>query len=110
VEVSIVMLVQNWLTQVPQVAIVGFVFLCLVNGFDVFWPENWSASSFLTAYVGIPIFLCIYFAHRIYAFRDPWAHNPEDVDLHTGLEEVVAQETPAKVYDKWWKKVQMIWE
>jgi hypothetical protein len=33
-------------------AIVGFVFLTLINGFSVFWPENWSASSFLTAYVG----------------------------------------------------------
>lgn len=32
--------------------IVGFTFLCLINGFDVFWPENWSASSFLTAYIG----------------------------------------------------------
>lgn len=34
------------------VAIVGFVFLTLINGFDVFWPSNWSASSFLTAYIG----------------------------------------------------------
>ena len=33
-------------------AIVGFVFLTLINGFSVFWPENWSVSSFLTAYIG----------------------------------------------------------
>lgn len=93
-----------------QVAIVGFTFLTLINGFDVFWPANWSASSFLTSYVGIPIFFCIYFAHRIYARRDPWAHNAVDVDLHTGLEDVIAGEAPAKTYDKWWKKIQMIWE
>lgn len=34
------------------VAIVGFTFLTLINGFNVFWPENWSVSSFFTAYVG----------------------------------------------------------
>ena len=79
---------------------VGFIFLTLINGFDVFWSVNWSASSFLTAYIGIPIFLCIYFGHRIYARSEPWAHNPEDVDLQTGLEDARAGETPAKVYDK----------
>jgi len=33
-------------------AIVGFTFLCLINGFDVFWPSNWSVSGFFTAYIG----------------------------------------------------------
>lgn len=33
------------------VAMVSFVVLTLINGFNVFWPQNWSASSFLTAYV-----------------------------------------------------------
>lgn len=33
-------------------AIVGFTFLCLINGFNVFFPENWSVSGFMTAYVG----------------------------------------------------------
>lgn len=33
-------------------AIVAFVFFTLINGFAVFFPQNWSASSFLTAYVG----------------------------------------------------------
>ncbi|KAI0469854.1 histidine permease [Xylariaceae sp. FL0804] len=92
-------------------AIVSFTFLCLINGFDVFWPVNWSPSSFLTAYIGIPIFLVIYFGHRIYARADPWAHDPADVDLATGLEEVIATETPAPaVYDKWWKKIQVLWQ
>jgi amino acid transporter len=34
------------------VAIVGFVFLTLINGFTVFWPSRWSVSDFMTAYVG----------------------------------------------------------
>ncbi|TKA61276.1 hypothetical protein B0A55_12023 [Friedmanniomyces simplex] len=64
----------------------------------------------LTAYIGIPIFLVIYFAHRIYARHEPWAHDPADVDLHTGLDEVEAEETPAPVYDKWYKKMRVVFE
>jgi amino acid transporter len=85
---------------------VGFIILCLINGFTVFFPSEWSASSFLTAYIGIPIFLALYFGHRfLYARRDAWAYKSEDVDMLTGMDEVLAAETPAPVYDKWWKKV-----
>lgn len=95
------------------VAIVGFVILTLINGFNVFWPKNWSVSSFMTAYVGIPIFLVIYFGHRIYARNDPWAHPPELVDMHTGMEEVLAEEEPkhaVKTKLKWYKQVNKLWE
>ena len=91
-------------------AIVFFTILTLINGFNVFWPENWSASSFLTAYIGIPIFLGIYFGHRIYARNDPWAHDPKTVDLFTGLQEILADEKPKPVYDKWYKKLRVIFE
>ncbi|GAB7350062.1 hypothetical protein MBLNU459_g0731t1 [Dothideomycetes sp. NU459] len=92
------------------VAMVAFTVLTLINGFNVFWPANWSASSFLTAYVGIPIFLVIYFGHRIYAWNDAWAHDPATVDLTTGLDEVIAEEKPAPVYDKWYKKMRVVFE
>ncbi|PMD48210.1 putative proline-specific permease [Hyaloscypha variabilis F] len=39
------------------IAMVAFTILTLINGFDVFFPGRFTASSFLTAYVGIPIFL-----------------------------------------------------
>ncbi|KAF2098511.1 histidine permease [Rhizodiscina lignyota] len=94
-------------------SIVGFTFLCLINGFNVFWPQNWSASSFLTAYIGIPIFLVIYFGHRIYTWSDPWAHDPTVVDLQTGMAEVLAEEKPPKPKDpnqKIWGFIKGIWE
>ena len=34
------------------IALVMFVILVLINGFDVFFPGRFSASSFLTAYIG----------------------------------------------------------
>ncbi|KAL0257895.1 hypothetical protein SLS55_007063 [Diplodia seriata] len=93
------------------ISMTAFTFLCLVNGFDVFWPENWSASSFLTAYIGLPIFLCIYFGHKFCHMKEPWAYAPENVDLHTGLDHVLAEETPPKVQKhKWMKPLTMLWE
>jgi amino acid transporter len=35
-------------------ALVAFVILTLINGFDVFFPGGFNANSFLTAYVGVP--------------------------------------------------------
>jgi len=91
--------------------IVGFSFLLLINGFDVFWPENWSATDFLTAYVGAFIFVAIFLGHKIaYARTDPWAHHPDEVDLYTGMEEVLEVEEPLPVYDKWYKKLRVIFE
>lgn len=85
------------------IALVAFTILILINGFDVFFPGRFSASSFLTAYVGIPIFLVIYFAHRIYRWNDKWAYPSEEVDLYTGIEAVLAAETP-EVEKKGWKR------
>ncbi|KAI7346854.1 amino acid permease [Hortaea werneckii] len=40
--------------------------LTLTNGFQVFFPGNWSASNFLAAYITIPIFFGLYFGHKIW--------------------------------------------
>ncbi|KAF2842993.1 histidine permease [Patellaria atrata CBS 101060] len=91
--------------------IIGFGFLCIINGFNVFWPQNWSASSFLTAYIGIPIFLAIYGGHRVYSWSDPWAHPSDEVDLRTGMAEVLASETPPKGRPNvWWKYPSLLWQ
>jgi len=101
-------LLQPWMSYVT---LFFFALLTLINGFDVFWPANWSASSFLTAYVGIPIFLVIYLGHRfVYAFKDPWAHPSEEVDLWTGVQDVIDAERPRMVYDTWWKHLRVVFE
>lgn len=93
------------------IALVGFTILVLINGFTVFFPSEWSPSSFLTAYVGIPIFLVLYFAHRIYAWHDPWAIPSADVDMLTGMEEVLEAELPpSESGAKWLSAVKSIWE
>jgi amino acid transporter len=100
---------KSWLQPYgAYIGIVGCTFLTLVNGFTVFFPSKWSVSSFFTAYIGIPAFLLMYFGHRVLFWSDPWAWRSEDVDLQTGLQEILAAERPAKVRDTWWKKMMSI--
>ncbi|KAH8598699.1 proline transporter [Bisporella sp. PMI_857] len=86
-------------------AIVAFAILTLINGFDVFFPGKFNATSFLTAYIGIPLFLSIYFGHRIYSRRDPWVIPSKQVDLYTGIDVVLANEHPDPKADTWQKKL-----
>ncbi|KAF2759311.1 histidine permease [Pseudovirgaria hyperparasitica] len=91
-------------------AMVVFSFLLLINGFDVFW--DFDIAGFFTAYVGIPLFLAFFIGHKIYAWHDPWAHDPMDVDFQTGMDLVLAEETPPKRTGPlpWYLWIKYIWE
>ncbi|KAL5358611.1 amino acid permease/ SLC12A domain-containing protein [Aspergillus floccosus] len=92
------------------IALVGCVFLLLINGFTCFFPSEWSASNFFTAYIGIPAFVVLYVGHRIVFWKDPWAWRSEDVDMHTGLAEIIAAEVPPRPRDTWWRKLMVLVE
>lgn len=82
--------IQPWASYICGGA---FTFLLLCNGFTVFIEGQWSISSFMTAYVGIGMFLALYFGHKITAGRnDAWWRQPETIDLVTGLREIEADE------------------
>ncbi|EEP76230.1 conserved hypothetical protein [Uncinocarpus reesii 1704] len=92
------------------VGMVGFPFLILINGFQVFFKQKWSVAGFFTAYIGLPAFLILYFGHRFFYRHDPWAWKPEDVDLVTGLEETLAAEEPPKIRTGVIRFISPIWE
>ncbi|KAM0235257.1 hypothetical protein ACHAPO_006054 [Fusarium lateritium] len=73
---------------------IGSIVLLFINGFIVFLPSQWSLGTFLTAYIGIPAFLLIYFVHRLCHRGDEWFRNPEHIDMSEGLDEVLAAERP----------------
>ncbi|KAI0196925.1 putative proline-specific permease [Astrocystis sublimbata] len=91
------------------VAGILFFVLMLLNGLTVFLAVQWDVSDFFTAYIGIPVFLIVFFEHKITVGRnDPWAYPPGEIDLTTGLEEIIAVEKPAPPQGKWyekWKKI-----
>ena len=62
------------------------ILLCLTNGFQVFFPGNFSAASFLAAYINLPLFFALYIGHKCWA-RTPWIRPIETVDLWSGKEE-----------------------
>ncbi|KAF4636302.1 hypothetical protein G7Y89_g1771 [Cudoniella acicularis] len=90
-----------WQPVGAWISMVAFTILIFINGFDVFFPGRFTASSFLTAYVGIPIFVCIYAVHRVVHWSEKWAIPSEEVDLHTGIDVVIANETEEVLANTW---------
>lgn len=117
----------------PYATWVCLVILCiltLTNGFNVFFPGQWSVSDFLAAYITLPIFIALYLGHKIYfaAFYNPKHNTTEkssskvkqfyggwifatpikDIDVLTGKQEMDALEAmdsppvPRNVLEKIW--------
>lgn len=61
--------------------------LTLTNGFQVFFPSEWSVSSFLAAYITLPIMFALYAGHKIWC-RTPFAIKVENIDVLTGKREM----------------------
>lgn len=88
------------------IAMLFFAILALINGFNVFFPGQFSASSFLTAYIGIPAFLVVYFGHKIWKGRaDPWYLPVPEIDIQEGSDVLESEEPPVASSEKRrWRK------
>ncbi|KAJ6023658.1 amino acid permease/ SLC12A domain-containing protein [Penicillium herquei] len=66
---------------------IAFTTFCLINGFYVFFPGEFTTSSFLTAYIGLPIFFAIYLGHKFWKGRsDPWFLSIDHINLQEILD------------------------
>ncbi|KAF2647645.1 hypothetical protein K491DRAFT_723254 [Lophiostoma macrostomum CBS 122681] len=88
--------------------ILGIVsLLTITNGFGVFTKANWNVSNFLAAYITIPIFLVLYFGHKVW-FRTAFAIKVENIDVISGkkeMDELCAldeEPIPKNVFQKIW--------
>ncbi|OTB03765.1 hypothetical protein M426DRAFT_321483 [Hypoxylon sp. CI-4A] len=102
------------------ISIVAFCLFGLLNGFSVFFPGHFTASDFLTAYIGIPAFLLFYLGHRMATIHEPWVRQPSAIDLKSGLgdasiyeepDAVIQIETPISQYSQrgWLRRLFAIW-
>ncbi|KAL7619452.1 hypothetical protein AAE478_009991 [Parahypoxylon ruwenzoriense] len=85
-----------WQPYATYVVLFIMSVLTLTNGFQVFFPSQWSAANFLAAYITIPIFVVLYVAHKAF-YRTRFAIRTEDVDVYTGkreMDELCAQDHP----------------
>jgi yeast amino acid transporter len=80
--------------------------LTLTNGFQVFFPNKFSPSSFLAAYVTLPIFLVLYLGHKVW-FRTPWCYRVDKIDVFTGKEEAdrLEEEDVPPIPKNWLEKL-----
>jgi amino acid transporter len=60
----------------------------------VFFPQNWKASSFIAAYITIPIFLALYLGHKLYSAIKlgfgtvRWSRPMHEIDVLYGKREM----------------------
>lgn len=102
-------------------ALLSFFILLLANGFYVFYPGQFSVGEFMTAYVGIVLFLVFYFGHKFtIGWKDPWMFSAKNIDITTNLREV---EADAEMWDRQeqiakekrtragirWRKISALW-
>ncbi|KAI4211633.1 MAG: hypothetical protein LQ351_005536 [Letrouitia transgressa] len=84
-----------------------FIVLTLTNGFQVFFPGKFTASSFLAAYITLPIFIVLYVSHKIW-FRTPIFYPASRIDVWAGkdeadrLEEMDVPPVARNVWEKIW--------
>ncbi|KAI1361887.1 amino acid permease/ SLC12A domain-containing protein [Xylaria arbuscula] len=78
-------------------SLVFFTLLLLLNGFSVFFPGHWDTPTFITSYIGIPIFLGLFLTHKFIHYNEPWVISSDQVDMHTGLAELKVMEEEARL-------------
>jgi len=59
-----------------------FTIIIVSNGFQVFLSESWNVKKFVTAYIGLPIFLVFSFSWKV--FKCPVFVRVQDMDFTTG--------------------------
>ncbi|KAF2187613.1 proline-specific permease-like protein [Zopfia rhizophila CBS 207.26] len=83
------------------------IVLTLTNGFQVFFPKNWSASNFLAAYITLPIFIVLYAGHKMW-FKTAFSIKVHNIDVISGkreMDELCAldeQPVPKNWLQKFW--------
>lgn len=61
--------------------------LTLTNGFQVFFPQNWTVGGFLAAYITLPIFLALYLGHKAFKRTRFWI-PVEEIDVIAGKKDM----------------------
>ncbi|THZ60943.1 hypothetical protein D6C85_09670 [Aureobasidium pullulans] len=89
-------------------SLIIMVLVTLTNGFYVFVPSRWNISDFLVCYITIPIFMLLWFGHKVWSRNWKWWIAIEEVDVWSGKDIADAEEAeyeirePRNVAEKIW--------
>ncbi|KAN0062599.1 hypothetical protein ACQY0O_005132 [Thecaphora frezii] len=77
----------------------------LFSGWNFFLKGNWSTADFITNYIPLPFFLVLFIGNWVYTKTG--LVKLEDVDLVTGLQEILdaeeEEEEPKNAWEKFWR-------
>ncbi|EPX73408.1 proline specific permease [Schizosaccharomyces octosporus yFS286] len=82
--------------------------ITITNGFPVFVGHHFTASSFIAAYITLPIFLVLYLGHKLFTKNWKWFKRVDELDITSGLAEAEEVESryilpkPKNFLDKIW--------
>lgn len=78
--------------------------ILLFNGFAVFTKGNWSIDDFITAYIGIPIYIVLYLFWKVFK-RESFV-KPAQADIWSGKAamdaEIWPEQNPRNFLEKVW--------
>ncbi|EHY55729.1 hypothetical protein HRR83_007947 [Exophiala dermatitidis] len=89
------------------IALAFFLIIIIFNGFAVFIRGNWATYDFVTAYIGIPIFVVFYLFWKI--VKRTKYRSVSERDIFTGKAEIDAQDymwqeqPPKNIVEKIWR-------
>lgn len=66
------------------------IIICLTKNFEVFCEGRWSTATFVTGYLGIPVYLALIAGYKIW-YRNPGV-KPLEADFYTGKDKIDKEE------------------
>jgi len=94
----------KWQPWTAYISLAYFCMILLFNGFKVFTKGKWSIDDFITAYIGIPIYIVLYLFWKLFK-REPFV-KPAQADIWSGKAamdaEVWPEQIPTNVLQKVW--------
>jgi amino acid transporter len=93
----------KWQPWTAYISLAYFCMILLFNGFAVFTKGEWSIDDFITAYIGIPIYIVLYLFWKIFK-REPFV-KPAQADIWSGKAAMDAEIWPEQVPRNFLEKI-----
>lgn len=89
------------------ISLISFVILLLTGGYTTFMHGHWSTQTFISAYINIPIILCLYFGYK---FSKKTKIIPlKDIPIRPFIDVALANPEPPAPPKVGWRKLNILW-
>lgn len=89
------------------IALISFGVILLTGGYTTFIKGHWSTETFISAYINIPIILCLYFGYKI--TKKTKIVALKDIPIRPFIDIANANPEPPEVPKVGWRKLNILW-